>query len=186
MNLVWQAKLALVISTMIPFTASAFEDVKPQPDRAHSLFNSFAVMCNLKASNFENLSIQATAMRMGVLEDTSETGPAGETVQKKGWFGMLTTGPFGLHIEKMSGSKGVATSCAIEGAVPNGDAFREITIKALNLTTPTEQQAIEGASTYFWDNYNGDGNTVIVRNMVRPAGHFVQVKLVSMAKVETH
>jgi hypothetical protein len=184
MNLV--RHLALIMCTMLPFAASAFDDIRPPPDRAHSLLNSFEVMCNLNTPNFEHLSAQATAMRMKVLGDTSETTPAGETVQRKGWVGMLTTGPFALHIEKMSGSKGVATSCAIEGPVPNMDEFREIVIKTLHLTTPPEQQTIEGSHTYYWDNHSGDGRTVIVRNMERPAGHFVQVKLVSMAKAETH
>lgn len=73
---------------------------------------------------------------------------------------MLTTGPFALRIEKMSGSKGVVTSCAIEGPVPNVDAFRGIVIKAMYLTTTAEPQVIEGSRTYYWDNYAGDCTTV--------------------------
>jgi hypothetical protein len=138
----------------------------------------------LNTPNFEHLNAQATAMRMKVLGDISETTPAGETVQRKGWVGMLATGPFALYIEKMSGTKGVATSCAIEGPVPNMDEFREIVIKALNLTTSPEEQTIEGARAYYWDDHSG--RTVVVRNMERSSGHFVQVKLVNMANAETH
>lgn len=185
MNLTRQ-RLALIMCAMLPFAASATDDVKQPTDQARSLLNSFEVMCNLNTPNFERLSAQAAAMRMKVLEDTSETSPAGETVQKKGWVGISTTGPFALRVEKMSGAKGVATSCAIEGQVPSVDEFREIVIKTLHLTTPSEQQAIEGAYTYYWDNYTAAGYTVVVRNMERPAGHFVQVKLLSMAKAETH
>jgi hypothetical protein len=95
---------------------------------------------------------------------------------------MLTTGPFALRAEKMSGAKGVVTTCAIEGQVPNVDEFRGIVVKKMRLTTVSETKVIEGSRAYYWDNYSGDGSTVIVRDMDRPAGHFVQVKLVNMVK----
>jgi hypothetical protein len=186
MKLVRHVHLALIVCILLPFAASALDDVKPARDQAHSLLNSFGVMCNLETPNFEHLSAKAVAMRMKVLEDTSETIPAGEIVQRKGWFGMLTTGPFALRIEKMTGSKGVVTSCAIEGPVPNMDAFREIVTEELHLTTPPEEKTSDGARVYYWDSRSGDAPTIIVRTMERPAGHFVQVKMVSTTKAETH
>src|SRR5471030_2193521 len=110
------------------------------PDRASSLFNSFEVMCNLSLPNFEQLAAQASAMRMKILEDESESTPTGEAVRRKSWFGSLKTGPFALRIETMSGSKGISTSCAIEGAVPDVDEFRDIVIQRLRLTTHPELQ----------------------------------------------
>jgi hypothetical protein len=50
---------------------------------------------------------------------------------------MLTTGPFALRTEKMSGAKGVMTTCAIEGPVPNVDEFRGIVVKKMRWATTT-------------------------------------------------
>ena len=86
-------------------------------------------------ADFDQPSRQAVAMRMKVLEDVAEAPLAGETMQRKGWIGMLTTGPFALRIEKMSGAKGVATSCAVDGPVPDTQAFYEMVIKKLRLAS---------------------------------------------------
>jgi hypothetical protein len=171
---------------LFPLHANAEDEAKPQLDRPRSLLNAFEVMCNLNAPDFQRLSAQAAAMRMKVLEDDSESAPAGETVQRKAWVGALTTGPFALRIEKMSGAKGLATSCGIEGPVPDVDAFRDIVIKTLHLAASPAPEVIEGSRTYYWDNYAGDGTTAIVRDMERPSGHFVQVKLVRMVKADAH
>jgi hypothetical protein len=62
------------------------------------------------------------------------------------------------------------------------DEFRQIAIKAMHLTAISETKVIDGSRADYWDNYSGDGSTVVVRDMERPSGHFVQVKLVNMAK----
>jgi hypothetical protein len=114
MNPVRHASLALILCTLLPFSANAVDVATLPPGRAASLFNSFEVICNVATPNFEHLTALAAAMRMKVLEDTSETTPDADTLQRKGWFGMLTTGSFALRIEKMSGAKGVATTCALK------------------------------------------------------------------------
>lgn len=48
-----------------------------------------------------------------------------------------------------------------------------------------EKQLVDGTNTYYWDNYTRDGWTLMVRDFERPAGHFVQVKLLAMAKPGT-
>jgi hypothetical protein len=185
MHLNRHARLALFFCTLLPLQhAQATDDLKAPADRARSLLNSFDVMCNLAMPNFDHLAAKATAMRMMMLDEQSETTPTGETVQEKAWVSMLTTGPFALRIEKMSGLKGIVTTCAIEGPVPDVDAFREIVIKTHRLSTTQKAQMIEGARTYYWDNYSGDGSTLVVRDFERPSGHFVQVKLVNMGKTE--
>ena len=185
MKLVRHAHFVLIYCTLFPFAAHAGDPTKPVLDRAHSLFNSFEVMCNLSTPNFEHLSAQAAAMRMKVLEDVSETTQIGETVQRKGWVDTLTSGPFALRTEKMSGSKGIATSCSIEGPIPDIDEFRKVVIKKLHLNTAPESQVVEGGHTYYWDNYAGHGTTVMVRDMDRRTGHFVQVKLLNMVENNT-
>jgi hypothetical protein len=180
-----QVRLALICCTLLSFianAANAADEPKLPPGKAGSLFNSFEVICNVGAPSFEHLSGLAVAMRMKVLEDESETTPTVETIQKKAWVGMLTTGPFALRAEKMSGAKGVVTSCAIEGPVPDVDEFRAMVVKAMHLKTISETRVTEGSRADYWDDDSGEGRTVIVRDMERPSGHFVQVKLVNMAK----
>jgi hypothetical protein len=94
MNPVRHASLALILCTLLPFSANAVDVATLPPGRAASLFNSFEVICNVGTPNFEHLTALAAAMRMKVLEDRSETAPGADTLQRKGWFGMLTTGSF--------------------------------------------------------------------------------------------
>lgn len=180
MSYLRRAHFALIICTLLPLAAQAFEDAGLPIDRASSLLDSFEVMCHLATPNFEHLVAQAAAMQLLALEDASETTPSGEVIRRRGWIGTLATGPFALRAEKMSGAKGVSTSCSIEGAVPDSVAFRHMVIQRLHLNTAPELETINGAHTYYWDNHDGPGNTVLVGDMDRPNGHFVRVKLLSM------
>lgn len=172
MHLIRPAHLALVLCTLFPLQAKAVDDPKAPIDRARSLLNSFDVICNLAPPDFDHLTAQATAMRMKILDEKSEMTASGETVQRKAWFGMLTSGPLALRIDKMSGSRGVVTTCAIEGPVPDVDAFRKIVIKSHRLNVMQEPQMVDGTRTYYWDNYSGDESTLMVRDFERPSGHF--------------
>jgi len=178
-------RLALLFCTLLPLCAKAADTPAPALDRPHSLLNSFDVMCNLEPPSFEQLSIKAAAMHLKTLDDSTRTTPTGETMQTRSWLGMLTTGAFALRIEKMDGAKGIATSCAIEGPVPDAAAFREIVVNTHHLGATPEKQVVDGTHTYYWDNYTRDGWTLMVRDFERPAGHFVQVKLLTMAKPGT-
>lgn len=183
MRLILHARIALICCGLLPVASHAADGANA--DRAGSLLNSFEVMCNLKTPDFDQLSGQAAAMRMTVLEDVAEAPLAGEAVQRKGWIGMLTTGPFALRIEKMSGAKGVATSCAVDGPVPDTKAFYDMVITKLRLASASDHQVVEGSHSYYWDNYAGNGMTLVLRDMERPSGHFVQVKLLNMVKSDT-
>lgn len=175
-------RLALLACVLVPMLASARDDAKAPVDQAHALINSFGVMCRLEAPDFDHLVAKATAMRMKVLDDRTSTTPKGEHVLDRAWIGMLTTGPFALRAEQMIGPKGIVTSCAVEGPVPDVDAFRDIVIQTHHLNPAQQPQMAEGARTYYWDNFTGDGSTLIMRDMERPTAHFVQVKLVNMVK----
>lgn len=176
------AYCALALCAALPFAAHAADDVRLPADRAGSLLNAFQVMCTADRTDFDHLSAQATAMRMQVLADDTQTSPTGETVRTKGWVGMLTTGPFALRTEQMSGAKGIATSCSVEGPVPDVDAFRGAVIQALRVDGSRAPEMIEGARVYYWDDYGGAGDSLVLRDMDRHAGHFVQVKRVRMIK----
>jgi hypothetical protein len=172
----------LTCCTFILLPAHAFQEIKPTFSRASSLLNSFEVMCNLQTPDFENLAAQATAMQMIALEDESETTPSAEVIRRRGWVGMLTSGPFALRAEKMSGVRGVSTSCSIEGAVPDADDFRNLVVKQLQLVSAPEIQTIEGSHTYYWDNHLENGTAILVGDIKRPSGPFVRVKLLTMVK----
>lgn len=166
----------------LPIVAHAVENGVASSSRADKLFNAFQVLCNLRAPDMRQLSSQATAMRLSVLQDASETTGPGETVQRKAWLGLLGDDPFALRAEEMRGAKGVATTCSIEGPVPDPDAFRTMVMNKLRLNDSPERQMVEGAPTYYWDNVAGDGTTIAVRDWQRQSSRFVQVKLMNMVK----
>ncbi len=172
----------LLSFALLPIAAQAAENGVASWSRADSLFNAFQVLCNLRDPDMRQLSAQAIAMRMDVLEDVSETTRSGETVQRKGWLGLLGDDPFALRVEEMRGAKGIATSCAIEGPVPDPDAFRTMAMNKLHLNGSPERQMVDGEPTYYWDNYAGTGMTIVMRDAVRPSSRFVQVKLINMVK----
>jgi invasion protein IalB len=176
------ALLALIVCAACSSTASAAGQAKPPVGRDASIINAFQVMCTLQLPDLDHLSGQANAMRMKAIGDDTSTTPTGETIRSKAWFGMLTSGPFALRAEQMRGVKGVSTSCAIEGTVANVAAFRVAAIETLRLGTSSEQRTIEGSHATYWDGYAGQGSTLVLSEMERPAGHFVELKLLNMVK----
>ena len=179
---VFRYRTWLLSCALFPIAAQAAGNGGASWNKADKLFNAFQVLCNLKDPDMRQLSSQATAMRMTVLADESEGAGGGEAVQRKAWLGLLEGDPFALRAEEMRGAKGVATSCAIEGPVPDPDAFRVMVMSKLHLNDSPERQIVEGAPTYYWDNYAGDGMTIMVRDWQRPSSRFVQVKLINMVK----
>lgn len=175
-------RLALLLCTLSPLFAHARSDVAAPVDHAHALDNAFGVMCQIEAPDFDHLVAKATAMRMKVLNERTSTTPTGEAVLERAWVGMLKTGPFALRAEQMSGPKGIVTTCAVEGPVPSVDAFRDIVIGAHHVNPAQQAQMVDGSPTYYWDNFSGDGSTLIMRTMEQPTAHFVQLKLVNMVK----
>ncbi|WP_156116793.1 hypothetical protein [Massilia sp. 9096] len=182
MKSIRSALLALIVCTTCALTARGADEARSPAERDGSLINAFQVMCTLQTPDFDHLSGQAGAMRMKMLGDDTSTTPTGETIHEKAWFGMLTTGSFALRTEQMRGIKGVSTSCAIEGSVADVAAFRDAAIKTLRLGPSSEQRTAEGVHATYWDGYGGEGDTLVLSDMERPAGHFMQVKLLNMVK----
>jgi invasion protein IalB len=184
MHLTRHARFALMICALLPLhtkaSEQANEQTQPPATQASALLNTFDVMCNLGPPNFDKLTAQATAMRMRLLDERSETIGAGELMQAKAWVGMLTTGPFALRIDKMSGVKGVVTTCAVDGPVPDVDAFRQSVIVSHRLNPNQPAEMVDGTRTYYWDKFGGTPYTLVLRDMEKPSGHFVQIKLVDM------
>src|SRR6476646_5167838 len=98
---------------------------------AQSVINAFQVMCTLELPNFDHIAEKAGAMRM-ILQHNSEAPSPGNTVTRsKSWAGALTTGPFVLLLDEMSGTKGKSTSCAIVADVGDTEAFRTTAIAVM-------------------------------------------------------
>ncbi len=164
----------------VSLSAAGGDVIKPPVDQAASLFGAFHIMCNLKPPNFESLTAYAAALRLLPLEEATEVEPDGATLTRKAWIGSLTTGPFALRVEKMSGAKGVLTSCAIEGQVPDTELFRAMVVTRMQLRGTPEHELRDGTNIYFWENYGDTGMNVAVRDMDRPSGRFAQIKLLQM------
>lgn len=176
--------LGLALFLAAPAVCAAGAD-RPPADRTASLVNAFEVICTLNALDFDLLSAYAKGVHMAPVADTARTAPAGEKVREQAWAGSLTTGPFLLRVEEMRGVKGVVTGCAIDGAVPDADAFRAAVMRSQGLATAPAPEQVDGALTYYWDGIEktARGETsLIVRTMVRSGRPLAEVKRVGMVK----
>lgn len=162
----------------LPLPASA---QTPKLDRSGSLINAFQIICNLEAPAFDHVSAYAAGIRMPLKTDTSGPGAAGTTVKSRVWLGRLTDGPFVLLLDQMSGSRGVDTACAVAGAVPDVDRFRDQAMDELKLPTPKAPELRpDGSRSWFWDNTPSRGLTFLIRDY-QPAGKpGVMIKVMSM------
>jgi hypothetical protein len=140
-------------------------------------------MCTLELPNFEHIDAKATAMRMQLQADNKGTLPGNAATHSKAWAGSLTTGPFVLLLDEMSGQKGKATGCAIVGEAPDLEAFRTEAINTMKLgVMQNPEMGADGSRSFIWDNIYGKGTTLILRDF-KPAGKpGVMLKLLSMVK----
>ena len=159
----------------------AADDNKLPLTRDESVINTFQVMCTLELPNFGHIDAKAAAMRMQLQGDNKADSPGNTVTRSKSWVGSLTTGPFVLLLDEMSGPKGKATGCAIVGNVPDADAFRTATVKVIKLPSiPQPDMPSDGSRSYVWDGFFGLGTTLILRDF-KPSGRpGVMLKLVAM------
>jgi hypothetical protein len=173
----------LIFLFLVSVTArsQAASDNESSLTRAQSVINAFQVMCTRELPNFEHIDANATAMRMQLEADDKTASPGNTVTHSKSWMGSLTTGPFVLFLDEMSGAKGTSTSCAIVGDVPDLDAFRAdlLTIMLLPAVPPPEMRG-DGSRSFIWDGILGPGTTLILRDF-KPSGKpGVMLKLLSM------
>ena len=163
--------------------SQAADDKKLPLTRDESVINTFEVMCNLELPNFEHIDEKATAMRMHVLGNNEAPSPGNTVTRSKSWAGSLTTGPFVLLLDEMSGAKGKSTGCAIVGDVPDVDAFRTSAVKVMKLpAVPQPEMGSDGSRSYVWDGFVGPGTTLILRDF-KPSGKpGVMLKLLAMER----
>jgi hypothetical protein len=156
-------------------------DNKSSLTRAQSVINAFQVMCARELPNFEHIDANAAAMRMQLQDDNKTPSPGNTVTHSKSWMGSLTTGPFLLFLDEMSGAKGTSTSCAIVGDVPDLDAFRaDLVIMMLLPAVPPPETHGDGSRSFIWDGILGPGTTLILRDF-KPSGKpGVMLKLLSM------
>jgi hypothetical protein len=161
--------------------SEAASDNELSPDRAQSVINTFQIMCTLELPNFEHIDAKAAAMRMPVQADNKVASPGDTVTHSKSWMGSLTTGPFALLLDEMSGSKGRTTSCAIVGNVPDLDAFRADAVSTMKLpaVSPPELRS-DGSRSFIWERSFGPGTTLILRDF-KPSGRpGIMLKLLTM------
>lgn len=176
------------------FTACAFsvcavaahaesETTAPSFNRAQSVINAFQVMCTLELPKFDAIAAKATAMRMQLQSDNKAPGPGGTNVRQKVWGGGLTTGPFAVFLDEMSGAKGTATGCAVIAEVPDVDAFRTEAVNTMKLEAmKVPELGADGSRSYIWEGIYGPGTTLILRDF-KPSGKpGAMLKLQSMQR----
>ena len=176
----------LLISSSIG-AAHAQSSAPTTPSREESLINSFEIMCNLETPVFEHIDAHATGMRMKLTADTT-TPSAGDTMMRnKAWVGGLTTGPFFLFDDELSGPKGVTTACAVGGPTPDPDAFRAEAVKELKLASEPEPEFLpDGSRSYLWKAFAGAGTTLVIRDLTPSHRGGVMMKLLSMVPKEPY
>ena len=150
------------------------------PSRDASLINTFQVMCNLTAPNFEGISARATATHMQVQDAQPPSTDGNVQTEHKAWLGQLTTGPFGLSLDRLSGPKGTSTSCAVFGPVANPDIFRNELVKEMKLQVANSPEVANGARSFEWPNSTDAGTTLILRDLTPSGKPGVMIKILSM------
>jgi hypothetical protein len=150
-------------------------------DRAQSVINTFQILCTIELPNFEHIAATATAMRMQLQADNNVASPGDTVTHSKSWVGGLTTGPFLLLLDEMSGSKGRSTSCAVAGDVPVLDDFRADAVNAMKLpAVPSPDMRSDGSRSFIWDGTFGPGTTLILLDFKPSAKPGVMLKLLTM------
>lgn len=173
----------LLLSVVFPTNA---ENTNELPlNRAQSVINTFQVMCTLELPKFEQIEAKATAMRMQLQADNKGALTENVVTRSKAWGGGLTTGPFALLLDEMSGPKGKATGCAVAAEVPDSDTFRAEAINTLKLAAMrTPEIGADGSRSFVWDGIYGTGTTLILRDF-KPTGRpGVMLKLLFMDRLQ--
>jgi len=154
----------------------------PQPlSRDAALLNAFEIMCNLDLPDFDHIEAHATAMRMKLQSSSSEPSAGNTFTRSKNWVGGLTSGPFFLFDDEMSGSKGVSTACAVGGPAPDVNAFRIESETALKLSSEPEPEfGADGSRSFVWTGAEGPGTTLIIRDLTPSGRPGVMIKLLLM------
>lgn len=174
--------LGLLVSAWAAQPVAA-EDNAPKLNPAQSLINAFQVICTLEPLSFDRVDQKATLMNMPVQTNTSATTDSNGTIRRKAWTGGLTDGPFMLMLDELSDPRGRTTACAVVADIPDRDAFRNETIRALRLSGPPEPElGKDGSRSYVWDGAMGKDTTVIERDFVPGGKPGVMLKLISKAQ----
>jgi hypothetical protein len=178
--------LALFMCSVVTWPSAAAEDTLPHFTRAQSVINAYQVMCTLELPNFDHLDAKATAMKMHLQSSTSSPSANNTVTRRKTWIGALTSGPFILLIDEMSGAKGRSTACAVAVDVPDIEAFRTEAVSMLKLRdVPAPEFGHDGSRSYVWEPAYGPGTTVIMRDFTPVKRPGIMVKLLSTVAPNT-
>jgi hypothetical protein len=158
----------------------AAEEAPSRLNRAQSVINAFQVMCTLELPEFDRIAEKATLMQMQLQFDNSGPSAQDTVTRQKSWVGTLTSGPFILMLDEMSGAKGRSTACAIAADIPDRDGFRAEAIRAMKLPdAPAPEFRSDGSRSYFWGGVFGPGTTILARDFAPSGKPGVMLKLLS-------
>ncbi|OWV88753.1 hypothetical protein ATY75_19210 [Rhizobium sp. N122] len=146
------------IHSVSAFAATAEHATATGPLKNHddAVINAFEVMCTLEPENFEHISARAQAMVMRKSVDKTEKQSPDITRHLEVFEGNLTTGPFSLLLEKISGPTINATNCGVASNTPNKRAYFDDIVRTLHLSQNTSKRTSSNGNTVTtWDNVYG-------------------------------
>ena len=138
-------------------------------------------MCAVELPNFQHISDKATATQLRLISDQDVPSANDTKTHSKAWTGQLTTGPFFLFLDEMTGAKGTATSCGVVGDVPDLDTFLTESVQSLELASaPQPELGGDGSRSFVWQGPYGRQSMLILRDFKPIGKRGAMLKLVNM------
>ncbi|MBB4252719.1 hypothetical protein [Rhizobium sp. BK008] len=138
--------------------------------------NAFQVMCTLEPESFDHISATAQAMLMRKSIDKTETQPGDITRHLEVFGGTLSTGPFSLLVEKISGPTIDATNCGVASNTPDKRAYLDDLVRTLHLSQNGSRRTdLNGNQVTTWHDVYGPHTFLDLTDLRGSNGVLVQL-----------
>ncbi|WP_434713592.1 hypothetical protein NMA58_25030 (plasmid) [Rhizobium sp. YTUHZ045] len=128
----------------------------PLANHDDSVINAFQIMCTLEPENFEHISATAQAMFMRKSIDKTEKQSGDITRHLQVFEGALSTGPFSLLLEKISGPTIDATNCGIASNALDKRSYFDDLVRTLHLSQNSSRRiGLNGNEVTTWADVYG-------------------------------
>ena len=174
--------LVCLMNVTTSFSAEKLHVLPVPQNYDQALINTFAIMCTLELPNFDHLDARATAMRLQPQKAVPLQLPNGVTLRRKVWGGNLTMGIFTLYVDEISGPTEIITTCANSGNVSDVNSFRAEVMREFRLPTEPKPIFIGGHRAFIFENYAGNGTSLILDDLTPSGLPSIQIKLSSIKK----
>ncbi|NEK18977.1 hypothetical protein [Rhizobium leguminosarum] len=170
--------LLVTIHSVSAFAANAEHAMAAGPLANHddAVINAFEVICTLEPENFEHISATAQAMFMRKSIDKTEKQSADITRHLEVFEGTLSTGPFSLLLEKISGPTIDATNCGVASNTRDKRAYFDELVRTLHLSqNGSRRTGPNGNQVTTWDDVYGPHTFLDLTDLRGSDGVLVQL-----------